>query len=77
MSLLRLAAGLMAVGALAGGCGAGRADCDCPATPPRGCVFTGREGCACAAVVCSDAGPPPDRGAPAADVGADARADVR
>jgi hypothetical protein len=74
MSLLRIAAGLWTVGALAVGCGGDRVDCNCPAAP-RGCVYTGREGCACAAMVCSDVGPLIDRGSAVVDAGGDASID--
>jgi hypothetical protein len=70
MSLLRAAVALLATSALAVGCGGDRADCNCPATPPRGCVYTGRQGCACAAMVCSDIGPAIDLGDAVTDAGA-------
>jgi hypothetical protein len=78
MTLLRGAAWLMTVGALGLGCGDDRVACECPAAPPRGCVYTGRPGCACAAMVCSDVGPLVDAviADRPRDVGTDARPDV-
>ena len=69
MSVRRALMAGVACGALAVGCGGEAADCRCPAAPPRGCVYTGRAGCACAAMVCSDIGPAVDVGDAVADAG--------
>ncbi len=66
MHVLRCVAAVLVAGAAAVGCSTPAVSCDCPASPPRGCVFTGRTGCACAAMVCSDVGPLLD--IPVADV---------
>ena len=76
MSVLRSVLAVIAGGALALGCGGDAADCNCPATPPRGCVYTGRQGCLCAAMVCSDSGPVIDVRDAAADARADAGTDL-
>ena len=69
MHLLRCVTALLVVGAAVLGCSTSAVDCNCPATPPRGGVYTGRQGCQCAAMVCSDIGPVIDLGA--ADVGSE------
>ncbi len=75
MHVLRCVAAVLVAGAAALGCSTPAVSCDCPASPPRGCVFTGRTGCACAAMVCSDVGPLLD--IPVADVETrDARRDT-
>ncbi len=61
MSAWRAVAGVTVVGALAFGCGSEAVSCRC-APAPRGCVYTGRASCPCAAMVCSDVGPLVDRG---------------
>lgn len=53
--------GMTAVAAALAGCGAEAVSCNC-ASAPRGCVYTGRASCPCAAMVCSDAGPVVDQG---------------
>lgn len=73
MILLRSVAGLMAVGALLAACSAQEPNCSC-GLAPRGCVYTGRADCPCAAMVCSDIGPAVDLGA--ADVGFEAGIDA-
>lgn len=63
---------MTAIGAALLGCGGEAVDCRC-AVAPRGCVYTGRASCPCAAMVCSDVGPIVDQGSAvdvAADVGA-------
>jgi len=76
MSLLRAVAGLMAASALALGCSTTeQANCNCPEAP-RGCVYTGRADCPCAAMVCSDIGPVIDLGNAVVDSGSDAGSDV-
>lgn len=75
MSLLRALAGLMAASALALGCTTEQASCNCT-DAPRGCVYTGRADCPCAAMVCSDIGPAIDLGDAVVDSGSDAGADV-
>ena len=76
MSLLRAVAGLMAASALALGCSTTeQVNCNCT-EPPRGCVYTGRADCPCAAMVCSDIGPVIDLGNAVVDSGSDAGSDV-
>lgn len=75
MSLLRAVAGLMAASALALGCTTEQANCNCPEAP-RGCVYTGRADCPCAAMVCSDIGPAIDLGSAVVDSGSEAGRDV-
>lgn len=75
MSLLRALAGLMAANALALGCTTEQASCNCTEAP-RGCVYTGRADCPCAAMVCSDIGPAIDLGDAVVDSGSDAGVDV-
>jgi hypothetical protein len=75
MSLLRTMAGLMAASALALGCTNEQASCNC-AEAPRGCVYTGRADCPCAAMVCSDIGPVIDLGNAVMEAGTDAGSDA-
>lgn len=75
MSLLRTVAGLMAASALALGCANEQASCNCTEAP-RGCVYTGRADCPCAAMVCSDIGPVIDLGNAVMDAGTDAGIDA-
>ncbi len=75
MSLLRTVAGLMAASALALGCTNEQVSCNCTEAP-RGCVYTGRADCPCAAMVCSDIGPVIDLGNAVMEAGTDAGSDV-
>jgi hypothetical protein len=75
MSLLRTVAGLMAASALALGCANEQASCNCTEAP-RGCVYTGRADCPCAAMVCSDIGPVIDLGNAVMEAGTDAGTDA-
>ncbi len=66
MSAWRAVAGVTVVGALLFGCAREEVLCDC-APAPRGCVYTGRASCPCAAMVCSDVGPLVDQGSAVTD----------